>query len=366
MFRWGKNSNFKHIHIAMDKFQENMYQNFSEADLMNDPFFQDLIINQTEETEQFWQNFLETHPQKQTSIETARLFLQEITFEEEIPDDSRIHDLYLQHLAQVKPNKKSVVIRFFKTYRKLASVAAAIAGIIVLLSVVLWLNTKSSMEQMIVATRFGEIKNVQLPDGSTIVLNANSSIAFSKNWQPDSAREVWLEGEGFFSVNHLNKDGKDIKANERFIVHGAGFTIEVLGTSFDVRQRRGKTEVMLQTGKIMLTVGNNSSPVVLSPGDLVSYTIQSNTIVKSNTVPENYSGWKEKKLQLHDPTLEEIARYLEDNYGKQIIIQDTKLRMRKIEGVIQLNNLDDALFIISTVLNTNIEKQEARFIITPK
>ena len=104
----------------------------------------------------------------------------------------------------------------------------------------------------------------------------------------------------------------------------------------------------------------------MMPGDMVTYNPAAKKFVETTTIPEDYTAWKEKKLMLNDPTLAQIINYLEDNYGKKIIVEDTALEKRKIEGPILLNNLDDALFIISTVLNTDIEQKDSLLFIRPR
>lgn len=345
---------------------ENNYFNFTETDFINDPYFQEWVINSTEKIEHFWNKFLITYPEKKKTIDAARRFLQNVSFEEEVPDDTYIHERYLQHLNQVQIKKQAKIFKLnVKSIRKFAAVAALVAGVIIAASIVF--NTKKTpLEKVVVATMFGEIKKVSLPDGSNIVLNAHSTVTFSNDWNGNKAREIWLNGEAFIDVKHLNNNKSVVKPFERFIVHGEGFTIEVLGTSFDIRQRRGKTEVVLETGKIKLTLKDSASPIIMFPGDIVSYIPITKSVIKSKTVPENYSGWKEKKLLLNNPTLEEIAGYLEDNYGKKIVIENKKIKNKKIEGVIELNNLNDALFIISTVLNTDIERKNDLILIKSK
>jgi ferric-dicitrate binding protein FerR (iron transport regulator) len=279
-----------------------------------------------------------------------------LTFDEEIPDESYIHEKYLQHLKQVKTKPPANIFNpGAKAIRRAASLAAVLVGIIVVTSLAYFFFYKNvGNEKMTVATRYGENKKVLLPDGSGIILNAHSTVQFAKDWNGNKPREIWLKGEAFIDVNHVNKNKNNIKLNERFLVHGEDFTIEVLGTSFNIRQRRGKTEIVLQTGRIKLMLKDNPDPIILIPGDLVSYIPESNTVIKTRTNPENYSGWKEKKLLLNNPTLEEIVNYLEDNYGKDIVIENDILKKKQIEGIILLSNLNDAMFIISTVLNTDI------------
>jgi transmembrane sensor len=345
---------------------ENKYSDFSETDYINDLYFQSWIIHPTEAVDVFWNSYMHAHPEKTKTIEAAKAFLQNIRFAEDVPDDNHIHQLYLQHLDQVSAQKAGRSLSgYLKATWKFAAIAAVVTGMILFLATV-FDTRKSAATQVVVATNFGEIKKVVLPDGSIIVLNGHSSVRFSNDWQEGAEREIWLNGEAFLDVKRTENKGSNGTSYEKFFVRGEGYTIEVLGTAFDVRQRRGKTEVVLQTGKIKLTLKDRQEPIILLPGDFVSYVPARKSIEKSTTVAENYSGWKEKKLQLNNPTLEEITNYLEDNYGKEIIIDTPAIKNKKIEGIIELSNLDDALFIISTVLNTDIERKGDRITIKSK
>ena len=178
---------------------------------------------------------------------------------------------------------------------------------------------------------------------------------------------MWLEGEAFFDVKHLNYNAKHIQPYERFIVHTKDLVVEVLGTSFNIRQRRGKTEVVLQTGKISISFNDKKHDgIMMSPGDIVTYNPTAEELLRTTTIPENYTAWRERKLLLNNPTVNEIVQYLEDNYGKKIVLDETQLGTRRIEGPILINNLDDALFILSTVLNVDIIKQDTTLFIRPR
>jgi ferric-dicitrate binding protein FerR (iron transport regulator) len=65
---------------------------------------------------------------------------------------------------------------------------------------------------------------LQLADGSRVWLNAGSSLRYPVGFQ-DSVRQVFLEGEAYFEVNH---DGKP------FIVSTGSMNTRVLGTSFNI------------------------------------------------------------------------------------------------------------------------------------
>jgi hypothetical protein len=59
----------------------------------------------------------------------------------------------------------------------------------------------------------------------------------------------------------------------------------------------------------------------------------------------------------------EILVYLEDNFGKKIIMEDTSMYSRTVNGPILISTLDDALFVLSTVLNTEVVKRDSSTIV---
>ncbi len=347
----------------MDNISINRYKDFEEPDLICDPYFQDWVISPNEENERFWKGFLEIYPAKAASINYSRSFLQNLRYETSLPDDEHIRRRFLEHLQAIEGSAPVRVIRLNRSpLKRIASIAAVVAGLALMVVVFFLLNSKSGKSlSSIVATDYGEMKELTLPDSTHIVLNAHSQISFKKRWTAGEPREVWLEGEAFFDVKHLNKQPDNIRPDERFLVHGKDLTIEVLGTAFNIRQRRGKTEVVLQSGKIRLLLKNEE--IVMQPGDWVVYDSLERRVIRSITIPENYAAWKEKKLLLNDPTVEQIIEYLEDVYGKHIVLDNPALKNKKIEGPIMLNNLDDALFVISTVLNTRIEHRNDTLIL---
>src|SRR5690606_18604809 len=97
----------------------------------------------------------------------------------------------------------------------------------------------------IVRTDYGERKPYLLPDGSYVMLNGNSSLKFT-DWESDGIRQVWLDGEALFDVVHMSDD-------RPFIVRTAGgVDVNVLGTRFNVKMRKGTAEVLLQKGRVAL------------------------------------------------------------------------------------------------------------------
>ena len=212
------------------------------------------------------------------------------------------------------------------------------------------------MEQ--IATSYGEMRTVTLPDNSTVTLNASSSIKYKDTWNEEQPREVWIEGEGYFDVKHIDR----VSAGQRFIVHSNGINIEVLGTSFNVRSRHGKTRVGLITGKIKVGAGKGNAMVML-PGDYVEYADNKLLLTRKLDKPEKIKRWTEIQLTFTDATLGEIIETLQDNYGYTVKVADQSIKKLKIEGDINVTNVEELLTVITTTLNVTIDQPSGKELI---
>lgn len=348
----------------MEKNLSDTYAHFTEKDFFADPYFQEWVYNPTEEIDNFWKEIITIFPDKKPDMENARLYLNSISFKLDEPSEDEIEASLQKHLLAVRGLQAAqpalVVKRSFN--RSLVRVAAIFGGVVLLTASYFLFLRKP--ERLVASTKFGENKHVVLPDGSIVDLNANSSVSYNKEWKGGEKREVWLNGEAYFDVKHINTDTNNIQPQEQFLVHTKDVTVTVLGTTFDIRQRRLKTEVILQSGKIKLSFADGTAKeMIMQPGELVSYDETGKKVFTQNASAEQFTAWKQNKLILTDPTVAQILAYLEDNFGKKIVVEDSRLNEKVINGPILLSSLDDALFVLSTVLNTEIIKNDSSTIL---
>jgi len=158
-----------------------------------------------------------------------------------------------------------------------------------------------------VQTGFGETRALTLPDGSTVTLNANSSVRFNRfgfgtqlpNYlsaiQP--SRRVYLTGEADFRVRHLPN-------HQHFVVlTPKGLNVTVLGTEFTVLGRARKTQVALRSGKVELTLAQKSEqpPLTMQPGDVVVLEPTGQFARRRIRNPEAVAAWKNHRFTLSKP-----------------------------------------------------------------
>jgi ferric-dicitrate binding protein FerR (iron transport regulator) len=217
-------------------------------------------------------------------------------------------------------------------------------------------------------TAYGETREVTLPDSSVVVLNANSSLRYPSDWASDADREVWLEGEAYFSVRKATPSRPDhTRRRIRFTVHTPDLNVEVLGTQFTVSKRHTRTLVTLNEGQIRLDVPAETQPrrLVMQPGDQVEYLKDRRKLTRKAVRPEVYSSWTRNVWILDKMPLSEVARRMEETYGLQVRISDKSLAAEKMTGVVPTHNLDVLLEGLTTVFQMNVERQDQTIILHP-
>jgi ferric-dicitrate binding protein FerR (iron transport regulator) len=132
--------------------------------------------------------------------------------------------------------------------------------------------TYSGTDLQLVETRntSGRPMNIELENGSTVVLMPNSGIRYHDPFVTDNKREVYLSGEALFKV------AAD-KARP-FIVYSGDIATTVLGTSFTIKafDESSTIKVALHKGKVQVTAADAirvkwKTDMILLPGDELTY-----------------------------------------------------------------------------------------------
>lgn len=213
-------------------------------------------------------------------------------------------------------------------------------------------------------TAYGEIKTLQLEDGSRVTLNAHSALKVPRFGFGKTSREVFLKGEAEFIVTHTVD-------NKRFLVQTPNnVQVEVLGTEFVVDARAKGTKVVLSKGKVQLNALQEnaaaSKPITMQPGDVALVDTKGKMRIKSSQSVEMHTAWKEKRFVFYNTSLQEIASRMYDTYGIQVVIPDTALANRTISGNYKADNAGELLRVLSELLDMQVSKRETLIILTDK
>ncbi len=224
-----------------------------------------------------------------------------------------------------------------------------------------------------VVTRNGSKTNLLLPDGTTVWLNAGSSLTYDSLYG-NKLREVTLSGEAYFDVVK--------NPNKPFIIHTGKINIKVLGTVFDVKSYPGEKtiEASLIRGSIEVTFPFlPSKKIILKPNQklIIDKTetisnVSNNKIVTAqipfisiqhlirygsdSTIEE--TGWMQNRLYFNDMSFQELLKNMERKYGVSFHVADSSLDTIHFTGSFKDETVTQAL----DALRLTAEKSTADFI----
>ncbi|NML21980.1 DUF4974 domain-containing protein [Pseudoflavitalea sp. G-6-1-2] len=199
-----------------------------------------------------------------------------------------------------------------------------------------------------ISTEAKQQKNLILPDGTKIWLNSNSKLSYRSSYASKN-REVYLEGEAFFDVAP--------NAELPFSIHSSDLTVQVLGTSFNVRsyQNDSEIDVAVATGKVAVMASGQQQ--VISPGNLISWHKQNGGFEKRTIAINDINAWSTGWMVFDEETLESVCHALERAYGVNIHFENPALRNKKITLKQRHEQLNNVLTVMSITSGIQYRRQ---------
>lgn len=304
-----------------------------------------------------WEAWMAADPQHRARARQAVAFLRSLTLDEKSITEEQITQSESRLLAAIReagqrvvvpegPQAGSVLIR--RTLRigtgRRVWIAAATT---ILVAAGLYTILGLPHTPPIVHTAYGEIKENLLPDGSSVVVNADSKLTFSPGWKDGKDREVWLAGEAFF---HVAKT----PLKSRFIVHLNHFDVIVTGTQFNAVNRGQKANVMLKEGSVILHT-DQGNELKMAPGDFVEY--RNTGLQKKKARVDSVLAWKEHKLIFYGTPLRKLVEVIEEDYGVKVVLKGDSVGEKPIYGILSNDNLDVLLEALKATGDFGVERQ---------
>lgn len=167
-------------------------------------------------------------------------------------------------------------------------------------------------------TAKGEIKEITLSDGTTVLLNAGTTLRAAKNLKTSTKRLLILEsGEAFFKVKRDTLRPFSISSGE--------FTTTVLGTSFNINfyAESRRYQVSVKTGKVRVEKTHKGKISVLAagliPGESVSYDLENHKARISKSISHSVFNWKtDRSMYFDQADLSQIAAELSRQYNLSV------------------------------------------------
>lgn len=187
-------------------------------------------------------------------------------------------------------------------------------------------NLKQSLTAIEVEAPLGSQSRLRLPDGTLVVLNAGSRIAYPQDFGVDS-RKVELEGEGYFEVEH--------NAEIPFYVSSVNLQVKVLGTKFNFCDypEDEKAVVSLLEGKVALdNLMRKEAEMTLLPDERIVLDKRAGQMKKESGHDKQVTGWVQGRLSFDETPLNEVVKVLERSYGVRIYFASEALKSYRFYG----------------------------------
>lgn len=200
-------------------------------------------------------------------------------------------------------------------------------------------NIQQPVQYNTLRTPKGGQYQVELPDGSQVWLNAESSIRFPTVFAGNS-RTVEINGEVYFEVAK--------KIDQPFIVNADRIRIEVLGTHFNVDAYNEKKaiETTLSEGAVRVAKKNDKGEmqyVELKPGQQASLDRSGGELQVKAVNLDAVLAWKNGLFYFDNTNIKAIMNEIARWYNVSVAYETTDLADKNFSGVVSRYSDVDAL-----------------------
>lgn len=207
-----------------------------------------------------------------------------------------------------------------------------------------WALNNPAKEMTMVAQQ--TVLNDTLPDGSVVTVNKGSSISYLSKFK-GKTRPVALKGEAFFNV----KPNKE----KPFIISVNDVQITVLGTSFNVKNINGNTEVVVETGIVKVTGAGKT--VELKANEKVVMDAKDSVVAKEEVSDQLYKYYRTKEFVCDDTPLWKLVEVINEAYQSHVVIGNPALRDMGLTTTFHNESLEQVLNVISITFDIKVIKE---------
>lgn len=204
----------------------------------------------------------------------------------------------------------------------------------------------------------GKQFTVNLDDGSRVTLNAGSVLRFPERFGAGQSREVYLQGEAYFSVS------KDTK--RPFIVHTGKNYVKVLGTEFNVSCYDDMPEhiTTLISGAVNVGRDGDVAQAKLTPGMQAKQNKETGEVDTRLVDVSDYTAWMSDMFVFRDKELQYIMHSISKWYGCQVVFENPAKREIIYTGKIpRTNSLEQVIRSFGLTAEVDLKLQGNKIII---
>src|SRR5690554_440681 len=293
---------------------------------LSDKSFRDWVLRDSPVAGVFWQNWRTRNPDKEKVLSQARAILLEFDTDGADWEGKRKARVFSKIKNRIAANgKKAALPHYIHRFPVDKLVKAGIFLFLIAVSSVTFLlilpeeeavSIVSTPDWITKSNPKGQKSTIHLPDGSTVVLNAESTIAYGSDFGKVH-RDVFLKGESFFEIA--------TDSLLPFRVFSGELVTVAFGTSFNINSFDERSvQVQLATGRVrVFHEGREEEQVFLDPGEGVSL-MEDHSLRKKKFDVQKAFHWKEGILFFERTPFSQVVVDLERWYGVDIKVEDRK------------------------------------------
>lgn len=217
--------------------------------------------------------------------------------------------------------------------RRAVMAAACIAGMITLSTIFSYRMNRREVpvpQRVTVQSAAGMRTHFNLPDGTSVHLNAGSELSYPLPFGGDE-RRVTLAGEAYFKVSH-DPDCPFIVSTVRDYM-----SVQVHGTAFNVEAYEADriAAVTLVEGKVDVLLNKNEKPLVsytLSPSEKMIYDLERDSYQVARVDASYDMAWTTGQMAFKNTPLPEVLRKLSHFYDVEFEVKDKIINTYSFTG----------------------------------
>ncbi len=210
-------------------------------------------------------------------------------------------------------------------------------------------------DAMVYSSGNNEIKSIELPDGSIVKLNQNSSLKYSEK---EGRRLCSFDGEAFFEISK--------NPEKPFLIEGNHTNIQVLGTKFLFNDRSGSEEALVKVseGKVKFSDKKLNEKILVANEEAIYV---NDGLIKKNKI-ENFDikKWQLKELDFNDDVLAEVIPQIESMYGVSIECSQAGMMYCRFSGNFKNDKIETVMEVLAESLNIKLSTKNNTYLLEGK
>jgi len=249
---------------------------------------------------------------------------------------------YRQLLGQ--PTLRERLVRILRSPRP-AFAVAGLAAIVAVVWLAFSLDALPFLRSTHVATQVAEVRELTLPDGSRIVLGAESQIDYVVT--RSTRRATVIAGDAFFAVAH--------DSSRPFTVATGDYTVRVVGTQFEIRRRPGMVRVAVSEGRVAVERAGERDASVL-PSGAAWVAGESGVEIRPVDVLD-VGAWRSGRLVYDNATLRDIVADANRYTHTRIVVADPQLEALRLTTSFRTSQIDGMIETLQAALPLLAERR---------